>query len=94
MFKSKFIIYLMDLSFNILDCFDDNIDNLDITKYYIYVLKLIDDRYYVGRTGNILRRIEEHFTGVGSIYTINYSPIKVIEVTEELTKQDERNFWY
>ena len=91
MFKSKFIIYLMDISFNILDCFDDNIDNLDITKYYIYVLKLVDDRYYVGRTGNILRRIEEHFTGVGSIYTINYSPIKVIEVTEELTKQDERN---
>ena len=91
MFKSKFIIYLMDISFNILDCFDDNINNLDITKYYIYVLKLVDDRYYVGRTGNILRRIEEHFTGVGSIYTINYSPIKVIEVTEELTKQDERN---
>lgn len=23
----------MDLSFNILNCFDDNIDNLDITKY-------------------------------------------------------------
>ena len=54
MFKSKFIIYLMDISFNILDCFDDNINNLDITKYYIYVLKLVDDRYYVGRTGNIL----------------------------------------
>lgn len=81
----------MDISFNILDCFDDNIDNLDITKYYIYVLKLIDDRYYVGRTGNILRRIEEHFSGVGSIYTMKYSPIKVIEVKEELTKQDERN---
>jgi predicted GIY-YIG superfamily endonuclease len=81
----------MDLSFNILNCFDDNIDNLDITKYYIYVLQLIDDRYYVGRTGNILRRIEEHFTGCGSLYTIKYKPIKVIEVTEELTKEDERN---
>lgn len=81
----------MDISFNILECFDDNIDNLDITKYYIYVLKLVDDRYYVGRTGNILRRIEEHFTGVGSIYTMKYNPIKVIEVTEELTNQDERN---
>ena len=91
MFKSLFIIYLMDISFNILDCFDDNIDNLDITKYYIYVLKLVDDRYYVGRTGNILRRIEEHFTGIGAIYTMKYKPIKVIEVTEELTKQDERN---
>lgn len=91
MFKSKFIIYLMDTSFNILNCFDDRIDNLDVTKYYIYVLRLVDDRYYIGRTGNILRRIEEHFTGVGSIYTMKYKPIKVIEVTEELSNQDERN---
>lgn len=81
----------MDASFNILNCFDDSIDNLDITKYYIYVLELIDNRYYVGRTGNILRRIEEHFTGCGAIYTIKYKPIKVIEVAEELTKKDERN---
>ncbi len=81
----------MDLSFNILNCFDDNIDNLDITKYYIYVLRLVDDRYYVGRTGNILRRIEEHFTGCGSLYTMTYKPIKVIEVTEELKSEDERN---
>ena len=26
-------------TFNILDCFDDEIDNLDLTKNYIYVLK-------------------------------------------------------
>jgi len=81
----------MDLSFNILNCFDNNIENLDITKYYIYVLQLIDDRYYVGRTGNILRRIEQHFTGCGSLYTMMYKPIKVIEVTEEFKKEDERN---
>jgi predicted GIY-YIG superfamily endonuclease len=81
----------METSFNILNCFDDKIENLDITKYYIYVLELVDNRYYVGRTGNILRRIEEHFTCCGSIYTIAYKPIKVIEVIEELTKDDERN---
>lgn len=81
----------MDISFNILNSFDDSIDNLDITKYYIYVLELIDNRYYVGRTGNILKRIEEHFTGCGAIYTMKYNPIKVIEVVEEFTKKDERN---
>lgn len=80
----------MDLSFNILDCFDDNIDNLDLTKNYIYVLKLVEDRYYVGRTSNILKRIEEHFTVGGSIYTKKYKPLKIIEVTEELTNEDER----
>lgn len=78
------------MSFNILDCFDENIDNLDITKNYIYVLQLIEERYYVGRTGNILRRIEEHFTAGGSIYTRKYKPIKVIEVQEEFTTDDER----
>jgi len=78
------------MQLNILECFDDNITNLDITKNYIYVLRLIEDRYYVGRTGNILRRIEEHFTLGGSIYTKQFKPIKVIEVTEELTPEDER----
>ena len=81
----------MDLSFNILDCFDENVANLDLTKNYIYVLMLVEDKYYVGRTGNILKRIEEHFTGCGSLCTMTYKPIKVIEISEELTKQDERN---
>jgi predicted GIY-YIG superfamily endonuclease len=81
----------MDSIFNILDYFDLSIDNLDLTKYYIYVLRLIDDRYYVGRTGNILQRLEQHFTGCGSIYTMKYKPIKIIEIVEELNKDDERN---
>jgi predicted GIY-YIG superfamily endonuclease len=76
--------------FNILDCFDDNIDNIDLTKNYIYVLQLIEDRYYVGKSCNILRRIEEHFTGNGAIYTKKYKPLKVIEVEEEKSIDDER----
>ena len=32
---------------------------------------------------NILKRIEEHFTGCGAIYTMKYNPIKVIEVVED-----------
>lgn len=74
----------MDLSFNY------NIDNLDLTKNYIYVLQLIEDRYYVGRTGNILRRIQEHFTGCGALYTMKYKPLKLIEIKEELTNTDEK----
>jgi predicted GIY-YIG superfamily endonuclease len=77
--------------FNLLECFDENIDNLDITQNFVYALKLVEDRYYIGRTGNILRRIEEHFTNNGSIYTKMYKPIKVIEIIEERTKEDEKN---
>jgi len=76
--------------FNILECFDDNIDNLDITKNYVYVLKLVEERYYVGRTGNILRRIKEHFTEEGALYTKKYKPLKVIEIQEEKSREDER----
>jgi predicted GIY-YIG superfamily endonuclease len=81
---------MIEEKINILDFFDDNISNLDITKNYIYVLKLVDDRYYVGRTSNILRRIKEHFTEGGSIYTKKYKPLKVIEIEEEKTRDDER----
>lgn len=82
------------MTFNFLECFDENIDNLDITKNYIYVLKLIDERYYVGRTGNILRRVKQHFSGYGSKYTKKYKPLKVIEVEEELTNDDERKMTF
>ena len=80
----------MNSTFNILEFFDDSIDNLDLTKNYIYVLKLVDDRYYVGRTSNILKRMEEHFTVGGAVYTKKYKPLKIIEVIEELTNEDER----
>ena len=80
----------MNKEFKLLDCFDDNIDNLNLTKSYIYVLELIENRYYIGRTANILRRIEEHFTNNGSIYTKAFKPIKIIEICEEITIQDEK----
>lgn len=81
----------MSENFNILEYLDDNIPNIDITRNYIYVLKLVDDRYYVGRTSNIIRRIEEHFTSNGSVYTKTYKPLKVIEIIEELGHEDEKN---
>ena len=86
---------MTETELNILECFDNNIgNNLDLTKNYIYVLKLVEDRYYVGRTINIFRRIQEHFTGVGSIYTKKYKPLKVVEVEEETTTDDERKMTF
>jgi len=80
----------MDNDFKLLDCLDESIDNIDITKNYIYVLKLVEDRYYIGRTSNILIRIKEHFTEGGAIYTKKYKPLKVIEIVEEKSCDDER----
>lgn len=66
-------------------------NNLDDMKDYIYVLKLIDDRYYIGRSQNVLQRIEQHFSGNGSVYTKKFKPLKVVEIVEEKTRDDERN---
>ena len=86
---------MTETELNILECFDNNIgNNLDLTKNYIYVLKLVEDRYYVGRTINIFRRIQEHFTDGGSIYTKKYKPLKVVEVEEETTTDDERKMTF
>jgi hypothetical protein len=65
--------------------------NLDPKKDYIYVLKLIEERYYIGRSQNILQRIDQHFNGGGSLYTKKYKPLKIVEIVEEKTNEDERN---
>jgi predicted GIY-YIG superfamily endonuclease len=66
-------------------------DNIDSNKDYVYVLKLVDDRYYIGRSQNIVQRIEDHFSGNGSIYTKKYKPLSVVEIVEEKTIDDEKN---
>jgi predicted GIY-YIG superfamily endonuclease len=57
------------MNFNILDVLSENINNIDLTRSYIYVLELIDKRYYIGRTSNFIQRMNEHFNGMGSEYT-------------------------
>lgn len=48
-------------------------------KRYIYVLKCQGDKYYVGQTVNIARRLREHQEGKGCWFTIKYPPIGVID---------------
>ena len=81
------------MAFNILSVIDNDqcIDNIDLTKNYVYVLELVDNRYYVGRTGNLIQRMNEHFKNNGSMYTKKYEPIKITEIVEEKTLFDERD---
>ena len=48
---------------------------------YIYALKLINNKYYIGKTDNYTRRFEEHFSNNGADWTKKYKPISVIFVT-------------
>ena len=47
-------------------------------KGMVYVLALEEGKYYVGWTGDILRRIGEHFDGRGARWTRLYPPISVL----------------
>ena len=56
----------------------------------VYVLKLEQDKYYVGWSGrDDLSRIEEHFAGKGSSWTKRYKPVRLIHILPYGTQFDE-----
>jgi len=61
------------------------------TRDVIYVLKLCDGKYYVGKTNNITRRLSEHIRGEGCEWTKFYPPSgdNPIEVYPCLSPVDE-----
>ena len=61
------------------------------TMEQLYVLKLEGDRYYVGKTSDVAKRVKEHATGKGAGYTKLYKPTQVLEVRQMKSPQDENN---
>lgn len=56
---------------------------------YIYVLRLEEGKYYVGKTSNLENRFETHLQGKGSRWTKRYKPIEMIENYESFSAFDE-----
>ena len=42
----------------------------------VYTLKLANDKYYVGKSRNIVARMKRHFSGNGSEWTKKHKPIE------------------
>lgn len=59
---------------------------------YVYILKLIHNKYYVGRTEFIIKRILNHFKLTGSYWTKKYDPISVINIVDNCDKYDEDKY--
>ena len=59
---------------------------------YIYILKLEKDKYYVGKSSKINKRLEDHFNSYGSAWTKKYKPVKVIETINNCDKFDEDKY--
>ena len=56
---------------------------------YIYVLKLEDNKYYVGKSTSPFRRINQHFSAEGAGWTKTYKPIDIHEVYHDKDNYDE-----
>ena len=59
---------------------------------YIYILKLENGKYYVGKTTNPSFRIERHFNSFGSAWTSKYNPISVEAIVPDCDDYDEDKY--
>jgi hypothetical protein len=58
----------------------------------IYVLKLEQNKYYIGKTNNINIRLNDHMSGNGSQWTKKYKPIEITEVIPNCDDFDEDKY--
>ena len=47
---------------------------------YIYILKLKNNKYYVGKTKKPEFRLKQHFNANGSAWTRKHPPIKIVKI--------------
>lgn len=55
----------------------------------IYVLSLKNSKYYVGKSEDVQKRINEHWDGYGSSWTKYYKPLDVINVYDMISETQE-----
>jgi hypothetical protein len=59
---------------------------------FIYILKLSNNKYYIGKTTNPKFRLNDHFNNYGSVWTSKFKPIKVLEVIKNCDDYDEDKY--
>lgn len=56
-------------------------------KYYLYILKTLDDKLYCGITTDVKRRFQEHVgSKLGAKYTRAHKPKEIVLVKEFIDK--------
>jgi|UniRef100_A0A6C0JUE5 predicted GIY-YIG superfamily endonuclease len=59
---------------------------------YIYILKLKNNKYYIGKTQDVENRFKQHINGVGSSWTKKYKPISIIKQIKSTSQFDEDKY--
>jgi cellular nucleic acid-binding protein len=57
----------------------------------LYVIKLVNGKYYVGVTDNLQVRYDQHVEGTGSMWTKLHKPVCILEKRSTTTPFDEEN---
>lgn len=70
----------------------ESTSNGEIPQGHVYLLLLEGNRFYIGYTRDLDRRLAQHWAGEGSIATRQYKPVKVL-LTAPGTLETERR-WY
>jgi GIY-YIG catalytic domain-containing protein/zinc knuckle protein len=63
-------------------------------SYFIYILKLENDKYYVGKTKNPDIRLNDHFNKKGAQWTQLYKPIEILEIISNCDIYDEDKYTF
>jgi len=58
----------------------------------IYILKLINDKYYIGKTDRMENRYQQHIEGDGSFWTKKYKPLSIIKQIDNSSPFDEDRY--
>lgn len=59
---------------------------------YIYILGLLSNKYYVGKTNDPNIRLDQHFNSDASAWTQKYKPINVLELIPNCDEFDEDKY--
>lgn len=57
-------------------------------KYYLYIIKTLDDKLYCGITTDVKRRFEQHKNSVGAKYLRAHKPKEIVLVMEFCDKPE------
>ena len=55
----------------------------------LYVLRLHNDKWYIGRSSNLERRFTQHMSGTGAKWTVLHIPINIHESRPLVSDEDE-----
>ena len=55
--------------------------------YRVYILRCVDESFYVGHTRNLRRRVETHNAGRGAAFTSKRCPVELVYAESHDTKK-------